>query len=287
MPEVSLIASSIRPQLYKYFFNSLKKEEIAVEVVFAGPLRAENFGVKEKGDIVHIAPAVGARVQARYLCTENIKPAQCYEVARRNATGEVIVWVADDCEFKGQILTKAYKHWKSLKDDKVVLSLQTKEYYLTSGNDKGDNFCNMALHSFYGGRPDTPRMAPLGMMSRKYLERLGGLDRRYVCGQYENDIVMRVYQDGGRVEMFGDRNTYIDIDHVGKEGIMLGRKATWKDFQERTFATSYKHDRRILEQSWCGGVGVPQVKTERTDKFEPYEEEGLTEKSQSFAGRWK
>jgi hypothetical protein len=176
MPEVSLIASAIRTPLYQMFLDSLKGTAVDIEVVFAGHVKPE------------VELIVPARVEFKYILTGRIKPAQCYEVARRAATGEVIIWVADDCEFKGGVIEKAYAFWKSLNDEKAVLSIQTKEYYLTQNNSVGDNFCNMDLHSFHGGNPNTPRMAPLGMMSRVYLDRLGGFDRRFVCGQWENAL---------------------------------------------------------------------------------------------------
>jgi len=130
-------------------------------------------------------------------------------------------------------------------------------------------------------------MAPLGIMSREYLDKLGGVDRRYICGQYENDIVMRVYADGGKVYPFGDKTSYIDINHIGKESIMLGRPATWVDFQVRSFAKGYRSDRRVLEQSWCGGSGIYKVLSQRTDKFESFTDEDLLTKSQSNRGVWE
>ena len=103
-------------------------------------------------------------------------------------------------------------------------------------------------------------MAPLALMSRSFLEELGGLDRRYICGQYENDIVMRSNAVGGRVKIFKDG--YIELDHKNKhfgEGVN----------QIRSFALGYPNDRKVLETSWADGK---KVLTERTDKFEPFKE---------------
>ena len=58
---------------------------------------------------------------------------------------------------------------------------------------------NMHEHSFVGFDQNTPLMAPVALMSRKFLDELGGLDRRFVCGQYENDIIMRLYEANGSV----------------------------------------------------------------------------------------
>ena len=271
---VSLIASAVRTPLYQMFLNSLEGTSVRVEVIFVGHVTPDV--------VLHIPE----NVSFRYIKTGFIKPSQCYEIARRAASGEVIVWVADDCEFINDVLGKAYRFWKDLKDEKAILSIQTKEYYLTSNKSVDFNFCDMTLHSFYGGYPETPRMAPLGMISREYFEKLGGIDRRYVSGQYENDVVMRAYRDGGCVVMFGDRQTYIDIDHIGKQRIVQPG-ATINDFYKRPFALSYPHDRRILETSWCGGEKQP-ILPQRTDVFEPFEdEENLLLHSEGPRGIWK
>lgn len=275
---VSLIASAIRSPLYKMFLASLKETSVNVEVVFVGHVSPDKLIPDEI--------EISSNITFQYILTEKIKPSQCYEIARRCANGDTVVWVADDCEFKGDVLGKAYRFWKSLNDKKVILSIQTREYYLSGPNSVDSSFCDMTLHSFFGGNPNTPRMAPLGMISREYFEELGGIDRRYICGQYENDVVMRAYADGGRVVMFGDRESYIDIDHIGKQRIVQPG-ATWHDFQTRPFAKGYVHDRKILEQSWCGGAGMNKVLKNRTDKFEPFVNEDLLTKSQGPRGIWE
>jgi len=265
--KISLFASSVRPQLYPAFFKSLESEPLKneIEVVFAG----NNFA-KEYFDL---------NLPFKYIQTENIKPSQCYEIARRHCSGEVVVWTADDAECVGGILSKAYEYWKSQNNEKLILSLQTKEsgYNLPVGA-----LFDMDIHRFFGGRGSTPLMAPLGMMSRAYLEKLGGIDRRYVCGQYENDIVMRAYADGGTVEVFGDKDAHIDIDHLGKS-IQIGESTTESDFLHRPFASGYHKDRQVLESSW---VKRDTVSLERNDSFEPFEDKDLLTVSQSNKGKW-
>lgn len=258
-PKVSIIASSVREQLYGAFFSSLEDTSVSYEVVFAG----------------NIVPSIQYRVN--YILTKNIKPAQCYEIARREAKGEVIIWAADDCEFKGDIIGKAYNYWKEKSDKKLILSLQTREFYLGGG----DGFCDMTKHAFHGGNPKTPLMAPLAMISREYLNDLGGFDRRYLCGQYENQVVMQAYKDGGTVEVFGDRNSYVEIDHINKSKL-CGESKDLDGFYKRPFARGYKHDRKILE-SVCK-FEADRIKI--TD-FEPYTDELIKEKSQSYKGEWE
>ena len=228
--KVSLFASSKRPALYDAFIKSLQGTSVEFEVVFAGPCDVNYPGIK-------------------YIKTEDIKPAQCYEVARRECIGEVVVWVADDCEFPNDVIGKAYNYWKSKGNEKLILSIQTKEsgYGLPIGR-----LFDMDNHRFFGGDKTSPLMAPLGMMSRKFLDDLGGIDSRYICGQYENDIVMRTYNAGGDVEIFGGPDCFIDIDHLGKS-IAIGESRDERSFQRRPFATGYLIDRKILETSWTNG----------------------------------
>ena len=217
----------------------------------------------------------------KYIHTGNIKPAQCYEIARRNATGELVCWVADDCEFANDVIGKAYNFWKERNNEKLILSIQTKEsgYNLPNGA-----LFDMRIHRFFGGANSTPLMAPLGMISRAFLNHLGGIDRRYISGQYENDIVMRAYQEGGTVKIFGDATCFIDIDHLGKSFI-TGESKTENDFLKRPFAEGYPNDRKVLESSWSDSL--LHMKKERADKFEPFEDKDILIKSQSNnISRW-
>jgi len=153
-------------------------------------------------------------------------------------------------------------------------------------------------------------MAPLALISRKFLEELGGFDRRYVCGQYENDVVMNAYAVGGKVEVFGDEHCFIDIDHLGKS-IKIGECEDEAGFLKRPFASGYRNDRAVLLASWCdfrwnpkiiiengktfiepffyqeGKLTGDDVLVNRADEFQPYEDEDILTKSQSNKGKWE
>lgn len=289
MIKVSLFASAVRPKLWPVLFKSLERTSVEYEVVFAGNIT----------DYV-IKPPIGHKTlmivpnninKFFHIKTENIKPAQCYEIARRNCTAEVVVWIADDCEFPNNVIGKAYDYWKSQNNEKLILSIQTKEsgYGLPNGQ-----LFDMNMHRFFGYRTETPLMAPLGMMSRKFLNDLGGIDSRYTAGQYENDLVMRAIVEGAKVELFGNKDCYIDIDHLGKS-LLIGESKNEADFLNRPFAQGYNKDREILEASWTNGHGkmlmemiTPGNKVyKRNDKFEPFEDTDILIKSQSNKGIWQ
>ena len=286
---VSIFASSVRAKLWPSIFKSLEGTSVDYEVVFSGYC-GDNDKILFGPQFIYETSQ-----QAHYQTTGNIKPSQVYEIARRKCTKETIIWSADDAEYNNDVIGKAYKYWKEQNNEKLILSIQTKESGY--GNPQGSLF-NMDVHRFFGGDRSSPLMAPLGLMSRRFLDELGGIDRRYICGQYENDIVMRAYAQGGSVKIFGNKDCYIDIDHLGKS-IMIGESTDENSFRERPFATGYEHDRSILQGSWCTlnkerltaylKLGVNQlmpsqmydISPTQIDKFEPYENDISLIKSES------
>jgi len=287
---VSLYASSTRSALYPALLKSLIGTSVPIEIVFAGPLRREDVmrvydqAVLDNPGLENVVP----KSAFHFLETENIKPAQCYEIARRHCGGETVCWIADDCEFGNDVIGKAYNFWKEIGNKKLILSIQTKEsgYGLKVGA-----LFDMKNHSFFGFNQFTPLMAPLGLMSNQFLQELGGTDRRYICGQYENDIVMRAMAEGGKVQIFGDYKTFIDIDHLAKS-YQVGEIKKEREFLNRPFAKGYPSDREVLEKSWAkdreAGTmnyveveGVKKYVRNPGDSFEPYEEKDLYTKSQS------
>lgn len=281
MIKVSLFASAVRPKLWPALFKSLEGTSVEYEVVFAGNA--------EKGWPDYFYDSTR---KLRHYKTGNIKPAQCYEIARRGCSGEVVVWIADDMEFPGDIIGKAYTLWKSQNNEKLIFSLQTKE---SGYGCKDGQLFPMLEHTFYSLMPETPLMAPVAMMSRKFLNDLGGFDRRFICGQYENFCVSMAYEKGAIVEIFGDEHCYVDIDHLGKS-IAIGESVCEETFRERPFAKGYAIDRKVLEDSWTTFNQVEAFKrlergerpfSLRTvssimlDKFQPYEDKDILTKSQS------
>jgi hypothetical protein len=90
---------------------------------------------------------------------------------------------------------------------------------------------------------------------------------------------MRAYADGGTVEIFGDKESYIEIDHWNKSKL-----CNEGNFLKRPFAQGYQKDREVLESSWTINGKVTMV---RNDKFEPFTKQDLLTKSQSNKGIWE
>lgn len=287
--KLSIFASAIRPHLWKEFLNSLKGGKYAYEVVFAGFIDEELY-----------KPFMDEFPEFRYIQTDDIKPAQCYEVARRNCTGDLVCWIADDCRFSYGFIDIIVEFFKPLHE-----SIQ-KSYIISCRTNENDQNETMENHRFFGRNRNTPRMAPIGIMRRDKLEEMGGLDRRYICGQYENDICMRMYSEGGEIIIYN--GVCVSIDHKNAHG------------SETNFWNGYNEDREQLENSWVIGGYVPspapffitpknpkeyaefekdpskfwyvplnntEVTLKRNDKFEGFEDKDLLTKSQSRKGQWK
>lgn len=284
--KISLFCSAVRPKLWDSYLESLKSTTVSYEVVFSG------FNTPEE-----VNPFLKKYPELKYIHTGKIKPAQNYEISRRLCYGETISWSCDDAEYPDDVLGKAYKYWKSKENDKLILSIQTKESGY--GMPKGQLF-DMRQHCFFGCCPTTPLMSPMCLMSRQFLQDLGGYDRRYVSGQTENSVVMRAYQHGGKVEIFGGPDCYIDIDHLGKS-FAIGESKIMNDFLNRPFAKGYNSDRRVLENSWVrlnhnklmeimklgrsrtdvSPADYYDISSVQLDEFEPFEDKDIFTKSQS------
>lgn len=225
MVKISLIASSTRPWLYDEFFKSLEGNH-DYEVVFAGNLST-----------YQVRPYLDKYPMFKYIHTsDDICPAQCYEISRKFSSGELIMWTADDAECSIKLLDNLYDFYKKL-PEKSIVSIKTVENNQNTSLDE---------HRFFGFNRESPQMSPLGVMSNEYLESLGGFDRRYLCGQYENDVVMRIYEDGGQCIKYEEGCVY--IEHLKKHG--KGTKF-WK---------GYEGDREILEKTWAiGEKEIPAV----------------------------
>ena len=79
-PVFSLIAPAIRSDFYKRVYDSVSKgNKIPFEIIFVGNNK----------------PKIKMPDNFHYIYS-NVKPAQCLEIAARNAQGEYLIPLADD-----------------------------------------------------------------------------------------------------------------------------------------------------------------------------------------------
>ena len=293
-PVVSLCASANRVIWWPRFLDSLKGNKVPYEVIFVGDTRPPQETLDKYPELKYI-----------YSTT---KPAQCYEIAFRAAKGKFIHWTADDADyhvFKQVLpvhgpdcfdpLDRAVKAWEDLdakngNDGKTVIAFRPIE-------DGGDVY---KFHHFFGGWDHTPIMAPFCLIGRDYfVNHLGGYDNRFVSGQSENDVVMRVLEDGGRVEVALDSFLYVHHRQVHPR-TPDGTK------EDNKFRKWYNTDRDALEMFWVvGGRGwyekinamrpgpektaeekkVP-ISPKRLYPVERFEDTGILTETQGWKGHW-
>lgn len=218
--KVSIIASSVRHWIWCEFMESLKENNIVPQVSFAGNL-----------DHYQTRYYVNKYPNLQYVHTPT-KPAQCYQIAFLYADFDsLILWAADDCEFEPGLIDKVVKFYQDLNNPKAIVSIRTNE----NNKDYGAN-----IHRLLEFNVNTPLMAPLALVSQRYIAEMGGFDRRFVSGQWENDFCMRAYANGGTVVAY-DPGPTITIDHNKKHG------------NSTKFWSGYRGDRKILEDIWVKG----------------------------------
>lgn len=253
--QISLIASAARPLFWEDFYSSLlENKKCTWEVVFVGPNK----------------PLYPLPSNFRYEYA-TVKPAQCYEIAARLAKGILVGWTADDARYNRSSLNcpnSLDKIWEAYEtacvyhnDNKTILAQRTIE----DGTDISEK------HRFFHGDLNTPLMAPLGFMNREWFMFLGGYDKNFICGQSENDIVMRGLQDGGRVELISESKVF--LSHAECHG-------------EYTFRHGYGSDRAYLEKCWCNPHVLNEISPVRLSPFEPFLDDNITTVNQGPAGRW-
>lgn len=234
LPDISLCASAVRIKDWKSFYKSTVNNNCKVEVVFVGDVLPD-FDLPHNFKYYH-AP---------------VKPAQCWEAAIRLSKGRYVSITADDAEYTPGSLDNMVKFMDTRFNDKVVGSFQTIENGNLITND----------HMYKG-----KRMAPFFVFNREYYQKIGGADARFIGGMWENDVIMRVHQDGGVVEVC--ENAYVSVDHI------LKHNATSKSCEWH-----WKYSFPLLESLW-------EDENKRKDDIVKIDDRNILRYSQGEKGDW-
>lgn len=233
-PDISLCASAVRPNLWKLFYTSIVNNNCSIEVIFVGD-QIPDF------DLPH---------NFKYHFSV-VKPAQCWESAIRMSTGRYVSITADDAEYKDGSIDNMVKFMDTRFNNKCVGSFQTIE--------NGNLITNDHMYK-------EKRMAPFFVFNRDYYEYLGGADARFIGGMWENDLIMRVHQDGGEVAVCD--NAYVSVDHLKKHN-GTSKSCDWH----------WKYSFPLLEELWVD-------KDKRKDELVPFIDKDILKYSQNMKGDW-
>lgn len=241
MVKISVCASALRTAQWMDTYNSLTYNTIEWELIYVGPNK----------------PTFSLPANFIYI-ESNTKPAQCYQIAFNHAKGELLTWTADDATYPPNALDEVYKFFHIFNNKKLVVAFRTIEddRDITEG------------HRLRGRDPGAPRMAPFGVMNTEFFRELGGYDRRFICGQSENDVVMRVYEAGGQLE-------------IAPVPVLVHHQ---KSHNDTVFRSGYfNEDRKVLENSW---IKDKVIQSKRLDAFQPFSDENILTVTQSQKGKW-
>ena len=171
-PVFSVVFAAVRYQLYRSFYDSLASgTNVPFEIVFVG-----NAPPRER------MPA-----NFKYITT-NVKPAQCVEIAARNAQGKYLLLFSDDEVFSPNFLNRLYDYTLRLDMDKVLITFR----YKFSGTMRDAQLVfdsDMVTSSFVG---------LAGCFRRDLWNQLGGVDNRWTGCYGDMDMQMRFYEYGMR-----------------------------------------------------------------------------------------
>ena len=246
--------AACRPQWWMRMYDSLKGNKCNWEIVACG----QN------------PPKFRLPKNFKYIYSP-FKPCQAYQTAALQCSGEFIGWGTDDSSFNSDSLDKICDAIDVSK--KIIYAQQSIEDGKDTRND----------HFFFWGCPDTPRMAPLAFLKKEWFFSLGAYDRNFICGQSENDVVLRALQDGGEVRLISESKVYIHHKQV--------HRFIWN----YPFRSGYNTDRRYLEECWVKeGFGTYDEKTlkhgtvslVRLLAHHPFNYDNILNVPQGNQGRW-
>jgi len=188
------------------------------------------------------------------------KPVQCVEIAYRASKGDIIHWTADDTLYEPYAFDKAVAKMKDYKTMVCFKTMEGDKKDKVATIDKTDLHYLFMPHESYANAPKT---MPYGIMSRQLIEEVGGCcDRRFISGQWENDLVIRALNIGGKMTICREAVAYnLEGRHDGEQNL----KKTWS------------YENKLLHTWYLKG---DKIVYDKEEIFEPFEDLYLLSKNQ-------
>jgi len=171
-PIFSVAFASRRGNFHRSFYNSLVgNSTVPFEVIFVGPQ----------------PPTETMPDNFRHIYSK-ATPAQCTEIAVRNAVGDYILPFSDDMTFSDNFLNRLYNYTLRLDMDKVLIAFR---YYLA----KSKKYADDGLH-FDPDVITSPIIGVSPVFRRDIWNKLGGFDKRFHGTFADMDMQMRFFEYG-------------------------------------------------------------------------------------------
>jgi hypothetical protein len=191
-PKISIIGPSHRTYLWRPFYESIVTN-LDFEVIFVTDILPDKSHIPLDGSgerIMHDAH-YGTHTQHKDFrwIHSPVKPAQCWELAYRQSTGDFIVWSADDFIYAPYALDHAYAMYRSFHDHKVMISFDVYE----DGHE-----ATLSYHKVPWD--EKTQLTTSALISKQAITEVGGLaDINFQAGHWDVDLQMRIYSNGGRM----------------------------------------------------------------------------------------
>jgi hypothetical protein len=240
--DVSIIATAHRPENWMRVYESIISK-LQIEFVFVGP-NTPMFALPNNFKFIK----------------SNVKPSQCVEIALRAARGNYIAIFADDLVFETPYAI-----------DILITNpeLGQNEFNVSSCRYKFSGIVQSDLSLRYFDGDETSPIIPLvGLMHRSALQKIGGIDRRFIAVSYDIDLAMRLQENGGKV--------YLQNVYVNELEELKG--------SSRLFNENWRLDRQILDSLW---VHNGKVRKNRESELLGFNELNILEVSQGPRGHWR
>lgn len=240
-PIYSFIASSIRDYYYKdYYWSISNHNDVPFEVIFVGPNPPKE---KMPNNFIHI--------------TSDVKPGQCFEIAARNASGDYLIWAADDLRYSAGFLRYLDEYNNRLDDDRIFISFRAtlQGNYVDSGM------------AFDLKKPTSPLIGFGGLFRRDLFHEYGGLDKRFFGSFADVDMQLR-FLEAGRTIFFPPNCVFDEIKprkHESKRTLLLYR-------------CNVSNARPMLDSLWVNPDG--SMSKTRLSSVQPYVDKDILTKDQ-------
>lgn len=247
--KISIIASAHRTELWKDFYDSIITN-IDFEVIFV----SDREPTEEEQAYLKLRP------KFKYIISQ-VKPAQCFEIAYRQSTGDFVIWTGDDFIYSPYAFDHVVNMYKSMHDYRAMISFTNYE--------NGDKV--IQNHRVPWDESKLIQLSTSALISKQAIEEAGGLaDINFVAGHWDVDLMMRIYALGG--------NVHVCPTAISYEPHLLFHKS------ESNFALTWREELDYFTHLWCkDGKTV----WERQEVFQPYINENLLTLSQGKTGKWK
>ena len=255
--KISFCAPSIRPQLWKTFCDSLANTKVPWEAIFVGPL-----------------PPVEQLPSNFKWIKSNVKPSQCTHIAFMEAQGEFLALTADDAQY--------FSPDRNSATDNMINFIETFPYIDDYAQDMAfgyrmfeDSFCveTSLTHKLnFVGNSTSPLLYPFFVVHKRTYLKLNGYDNRFVCGQAENDFLLRVAFNCGHTASTLAPKSMVWADHdAGHNNVSK-------------FRQYHPYETDLLKQLWMNDNHFTQT---RQSDLQPYiNDSSITLISQGVMGEW-